>query len=285
MAEWGYRGVWGFITYDYETAELIPDYLYHTPQHMSRTYSEFTCPAWDRTPWIQPHVGLRCARKGPTMVALHGYLYGATGAETFAQVAEVGLAVSQTGIGFREVWPFRPFIRRGDRGRWDYGLVAQKAIVETDSQTHFYYLASEVGNADGCEYRIGIAYVDRDRYGYRVLTVNRDYAEPKERTGILTLKPTTLPSAPNIRVNVSHLTRHRTVTLELLDEGGEAIPGFSSDDCVPVTEEGTRQPVSWTGKDVSDLAGREVSIRAKLYSPDCRFADQHSPRLYAIYIR
>ena len=285
MGEWAHRGVWGFITYDCETAELIPDYLFQTPQHMSRVFSEYSGPAFDRTPWAQPHIGLRCARKGPTIVALHGYLYGATAVETHAQVADVGLAVSSTGIGFKEVWPFRPFIRRGERGRWDCGLVGQCAIVDTDAQTRFYYLASDVGNADGCAYRLGFAYVDQDRYGYRALKVNRDYAEPKDRTGTLTLKPIVLPADPAISVNVSHVTEHRTVQAELLDDSGQAIPGFSFEKCVPVGEAGIRQPITWQGKDVKELAGREVSIRAKLHSPDCRFGDQHSPRLYAIYTK
>ena len=99
------------------------------------------------------------------------------------------------------------------------------------------------------------------------------------------MKPIVLPADPAISVNVSHVTEHRTVQAELLDDSGQAIPGFSFEKCVPVGEAGIRQPITWQGKDVKELAGREVSIRAKLHSPDCRFGDQHSPRLYAIYTK
>ena len=165
MGEWSYRGVWGILSYDEETAELIPDYLYHTPQHQSVLQHQYTGPGWAGQPWIQPHIGLQCARKGPTMVGLHGYLYGAVATETYAQVADVGLAVSSTGIRFQYVWPFRPFIRRGQQGEWDGGLLCQGPIVDDGDETRFYCIASDTGNAAGTHYWMGMAHIGRDRYG------------------------------------------------------------------------------------------------------------------------
>jgi len=217
------------------------------------------------------------------MVALNGFLYGATGAETYAQVSDVGLCVSSSGYWFQQVWPMRPFLRRGNRGEWDYGLVAQSQMIDHGDETWIYYLASDVGNAAGCPYYTGVATIERDRFGYRVLTVNRDYAAAKARRGRITLKPCVLPDRPDLAVNVSHVTDERTVRLALLDDAGAAIAGFDFADCVPVSAPGVRQRVSWRGGDPATLAGRTVRLSAELYAPDCRYADTDSPRLYAIY--
>jgi len=283
MAEMGGRNVKGWVTYDLETAHRIPDFLFSLPAHMCRVNAAFnTGAAWDRSAWAQPHVGLVCARKGPTMVALHGYLYGATAAETFAQVADVGLACSATGIGFREVWPFRPFIRRGMRGSWDYGMTAQRFILDAGDETRFYYIGGDVGNLCS-NYLPGLATIPRDRYGYRMIEGHRDTAK-RDRRATLALKPCALPDRPAFAVNVSHVTRSRTVRLELADEKGRAIPGYRFENCVPVAREGLRQRVRWKpNRTGEELKGRRVVIRAELFSPNCGAVYYDSPRLYAVY--
>lgn len=288
MARLGGRKVKGWLTYDFQKAHRIPDFVFALPDHMVRTNRQFTGPDWPDIPWAQSHVGLVAAKHGPTVMALHGYLYmcyGPAGVETYAQVADVGLAISSTGLEFSDVWPFCPVLRRGDRGRWDSGLLVQGPMVQYRDQTRIYYFASDVGNAGGCAYRAGLAWFRRDGYGYRVLKVYRDYEETKERRGILTLKPVALPDKPAFYVNVSHVTKHRTVRLELADDRGRALRGYRFADSLPVTREGVRQPISWkNGRTGSELAGKQVVIRVELYSPDCQFADQHSPRLYAVYM-
>lgn len=283
----GGRKVKGWLTYDFERAHRVPDFVFTVPDHMVRTSRSFTGRDWPDIPWAQSHVGLIPARHGPTMMALHGYLYmcyGPNGVETYAQVADVGLAISDTGLWFQDVWPFRPFLRRGDMGRWDCGLVVQGPMLSHGGRTLIYYGSSQVGNAAGNPFRSGLAYFRRDGYGYRVLRVYRDYEAPKERLGVVTLKPQKLPARPAFSVNASHVTKTRTVRLELADERGRALRGYSFADCVPIAREGVRRKVGWRGGRVgAELGGRAVTIRAELHSPDCRYADQHSPRLYAVY--
>jgi len=288
VADWQYRNVKGWITYDGRVAHRIPDHLFKIPEHMTRCFAEFLGPTWDGVPWIQPHVGLACARKGPSIIALNGFLYGCSGrepgAETFAQVADVGLCISDTGIKFQQVWPFRPFIRRGQRDAWDYGMVAQNCIVDHGDRTLFYYTGGDVGNLSST-YLPGLAWVPRDRFGYRLIRGYRDTAV-RPRTARITMRPVTLPDAAAITVNCSHVNDRRVIRVELADEAGHALPGYAFADCRPVTTEGLRVPVVWQpDRTAAELAGRTVQIRIELDSPDCGAVYFDSPRLYAVYTK
>lgn len=282
MADWAYRNVKGWITYDHRTAHRIPDYVYSLPQHMVRCQEEYTGPCSVGRPWIQPHVGLVVARKGPTFVAMSGYLYGANAYETFAQTAEIGLAFSNSGIRFQDVWPFMPFIRRGLPGQWDAGMVRQDAIVDDGDQTRFYYTGNEIGNLGG-HYQSSFAVIERDRYGYRLIQGGRDIAV-HSKVASFTLKPCTLSSRSNLAINVSHVGSGRDVRLELQDGDGTVVPGYEVDQCMPVTRAGVRRTIHWRhGKALRELAGQTVRVRVELRSRRCGMVGVDSPRVYAIY--
>jgi hypothetical protein len=284
VEDWSYRNVKGWITYDLETAHRVPDYVYSVAQHMARCNPAYNGPNWSGVPWIQPHIGLRVARKGPSMIALNGFIYGTSGRsgdETYAQKADIGLCVSETGVKFKDILPFRPFIRRGMRGEWDYGMAAQSAIVDAGDETRFYYVGNDVGNFCGT-YQSGMAYLPRDRYGYRCITGYRDTKRTRKKAAF-TLKPVILRAKANLTVNCDQVSAARTIRLQLRDEKGRTIPGYSFKRCRPVTKEGLRVPVRWgQGKTGRELAGRTVQIEVELFSPDCGVVYTDSPRLYAI---
>ncbi len=286
ISDFAWRNVKGWITYDLETAHRIPDYVYKVPEHMVRVHATYLGPNWDGVPWIQPHVGLACARKGASMIGLNGYLYGcggSKGAETFAQVADIGLCTSESGARFNDVWPFCPFIRRGERDSWDFGMVAQCCIEENETQTLFYYTGGDVGNLSST-YLPGLAYIPKDRFGYRLIRGFRDTAV-RPRMATITLKPCVLPAAPAFKLNCSQVSAQRTIRLEIADEHGVALPGYSFADCVPVEAEGLAVPVLWPHGSGAELGARKVIIRAQLHSEDCGEVYHTSPRLYAIYTR
>lgn len=285
MADWAYRNVKGWVTYDQQQAHRLPDYVYAIPEAMARTRG--MGPAWDGIPWVQPHFGLRCARKGPTMLALNGYLYGASGtqgAETFAQTADIGLCVSPTGYRFEDVWPLRPFVRRGLRGTWDQGMTAQTAMVDHGDQTCFYYIGNDVGNFSG-RYQSGMAYIPRDRYGYRCISGYRQAIRAR-KTATFTCKPMVMPQAAALGVNCSHVSRDKRIRIQLQDEQGKAIAGFSFRSCKPITRQGLCTSVQWTsGKNAASLAGKNVCVAVELSSDACGVVETDSPRIYALYLR
>ena len=284
----GFRKVKGWVTYDGRRAWRIPDYVFKLPDHMTLVFSRWLgATSQEAFPWVQSHVLLIPMRKGASMFALHGYLYGAPRIDRYACTYDVGLAVSATGYGFRQVWPFRPFLRRGNMGEWDCTSVRQAgSIVETDDRTLFYYAGGQGGNArtDPRYYKSGwgVASVEKDRLGFFAIWQNVDYRKMARR-GLLTLRPIRLPDRPAIAVNAANCTRRRTLRLALRSPAGKAIPGFGFDDCVPVTRDGLRRVVRWRDRGVADLAGKEVTIAVEFHSPDCQYPDLHSPRLYAVY--
>lgn len=282
------REVKGWISHDGLTAHRVPGWMYELPQHMTRLYPEFSgVPGpmqFNNAKWVQPHIGLACARKGPTILGLSGYLYYPPIIETYAQHADVGLVVSSDGVAFREVLPFRPFIPRGPRGAWDHGLVCQGAIIDDAGQTRFYYTGNNVGNLGG-HYQIGMAHIPRDRYGYLLIRGHRDTAA-RAREALATFKPVTLPADAKLAINASHFTRHGSVRLQLSNDNGKPIKGFTFADCQPMTKESLRQTITWkNNKSVASLAGRTVRLSLRLDHPDCGFVGSDSPRVYAIYLK
>jgi len=284
----GFRKVKCWVTYDGEQAYRVPDYTFKLPDPMTMVFRRYLGKtSQEEYPWVQSHVQLIPMKKGPSMFALHGYLYGAPRIDRYACTYDVGLAVSSTGYGFRQVWPFRPFLRRGDMGAWDCTSVRQAgSIVEAKAQTLFYYAGGQGGNARthprAYRHGWGVASIERDRFGFFAIWQNVDY-EKRARQGLLTLKPVKLPERPRISVNVANCTRARHLTFELRTKSGRAISGFSFRDSVPVTGSGLRRRVKWKTSDVDRLGGRTVVIAARFFSPDCQYPDLHSPRLYAIY--
>jgi hypothetical protein len=56
-----------------------------------------------------------------------------------------------------------------------------------------------------------------------------------------------------------------SLTVEVLDEYGQPIPGFAAADCVPIRGDSTRQPVRWRNGDrLGRLAGTPVRFRFQL---------------------
>jgi hypothetical protein len=56
-----------------------------------------------------------------------------------------------------------------------------------------------------------------------------------------------------------------SATVEILDEGGKAIPGFSGGSAVPVTGDGIRLPVKWAASgDIGSLAEKVVRLKIHL---------------------
>ena len=154
-----------------------------------------------------------------------------------------------------------------DSKKWDAGYVQNIAniLVVKDEKLYFYYSAN-AGNPK----RLGIGGFSCDLngaydHGASGLAVLR-------RDGFASMRPaiekkvgefTTVPvrfSGKYMFVNAD-MSKGR-LAVEVLDEKGFAVPGFTAADCVPVASDSTKVQVRWKkSADLGALAGRNVRFR------------------------
>ena len=80
-------------------------------------------------------------------------------------------------------------------------------------------------------------------------------------------------------VNASDLSEKSSLTVEVLDRQLRPLPGYSRDECVPLTEDGLRQSVSWSGTQVVEAHGQPIRIKVNWEGDRAEDAF-----LYAVYV-
>ena len=126
-----------------------------------------------------------------------------------------------------------------------------------------------------------IASWERDRLGYFQAYLGGPFAKPGEDDPHIISAPIDLEGkAAQLFLNLDGVNMHSNVSVEILDEQLNPVPGYTHADCNPPNESGLDQMVTWTGKKViSTVEGR---IRLRLDFCGIRFDDV---RLYTITLR
>jgi hypothetical protein len=81
--------------------------------------------------------------------------------------------------------------------------------------------------------------------------------------GVVETAPFTADGRLHVNVDAGQTGNLR---VEVLDEHGRVIPGFSRSDCRPIAEDSTATAVGWTNKTWNELAGRSVRLKFHLKS-------------------
>ena len=183
-----------------------------------------------------------------------------------AGTTDVVLVVSRDTIHWDRVgWP-QAFLPLGGPGTWDRGMVYLSASVEVEDRLLFYYTGYHITHDEVPEGRPAIGVATLRRGGFVSM-------EPDGDEGTLTTKPF-LVSGPKLVVNAQ--ASGGPITVEVLDEGGKAVPGFRSSVCNPLSQDDLQQTVSWKQKkNLSSLAGKTVALR---------FVLQRGAKLYAFQV-
>ena len=236
--------------------------------------------------------------------AAYVYLNAAVWYDEYTDQTWVRLASSRDNLIWRWVGDRKPFIPNGPEGSWDSMMIHPMFVppVILNDELYFYYTAKTtkerpyrgVGKNDGslakaghprgyedfCLFSVGLAKLRRDGFVSLVAGV---------RTGSFTTQPIQF-SGSVLQLNVDAATTigatrdkkdvtaalDHGVRVEMLDESGSVIPGFSRKECDPIREDDVRCRVTWNGSsDVSRLAGKPVKLRFYL-----RFA-----RIYAFQFK
>jgi hypothetical protein len=164
-------------------------------------------------------------------------------------VMDVELAISRDGINFSR--PFRtPFwLPKSEGNAFDSGSIFTNSspVMLDDDEFRFYYGGYSQGATGSDDSQlttgIGLATMPRDRFaGVR----------PVGKIGQVTLKPIDLAGIKGITINAD--ASHGAARVELLNEQGRRLHGFTRDDAQSISGDGLRHAVRWKDKSLTDLA-------------------------------
>ncbi len=179
------------------------------------------------------------------------------------------LVTSQDGVEWQRIHRY-PFIPLGAEGSWDECAILGARPFVVNDRIHIYYT--------GCGRT-------KQTPGSRKPQKTANW---NEETGLATLRLDGFASleagaspgvlvTESLELNGTHLclnvdAEEGSVRLELLDEQGQPIPGFTRDQANPITGDQLRATVTWGARaGVGELRGRRVKLRvflqdAHLYS-------------------
>ena len=212
------------------------------------------------------------------------------------------LLVSRDGDDWTRVAPHWEFMRPGLWGAWDGSLVGLAKPIVLDDEILIYYTGSNlpggVAHAGHPQHDLVHRMADGQRLGFAigVARMRRDgfaSMDGYEPTGTLTTRPL-LFDGESLVVNARAPDRpfgagsppaapFGRLRVELLDAGGEPLPGFSAADFDTFTGDEVRHTATWRGSDdVGQLERRPVRLRfhltnAALYSFRFRRAAEDPP--------
>jgi hypothetical protein len=180
---------------------------------------------------------------------------------SFPKITDIKIGFSRDGFHWSRP-DRRAFIAATRKeGDWDRGYVhtTTGVCLVVGDQIYFPFTAYSGIAPDG-KHRgmytgasVGMAVLRRDGFASM---------DAKEGSGTLTTRPVTF-SGRRLFVNAG--SAGGELRVEVLDEQGIVVPGFSREECGPVSEDRTLQPVSWKGgAELAALRGRPVRFRFHL---------------------
>ena len=186
----------------------------------------------------------------------------------------IELAMSRDGETFSFIQPGTEVVRRGTAGAWDCDAIAPSVPLVDEHEIKVYYSGYRFRNTKliegerGC----GLAILRLDGFTHLTLDSSRDQ-------GSVTTIPVNRGTATQLRVNAS-CTGGSRIEVELIDpESGRAIPGFSREECTPITDDSLAHRVRWGPRNIEDVRSASFQIRFHLIKADS------APKLYAFEFR
>jgi hypothetical protein len=250
----------------------------------------------------QVHLGASLWNRGNVLIGIYGQWHAETNERRFVTI-DLGLVVSNNAIHFREPIPDFQIVSAYEIYRPQEldpvapvpgpALEQGQAFENIGEKTLFWYSPWHGGF-------ICVANWVRDRMGY-FQVVPHDTSKPEqlatEDTHSLVWnefrKMVHEPAEPHfiscplkvsgpdmkIFINAGGLSQDSQIKIELLDEKLKPLPGYWGDACIPVTEAGLRQPVTWRGKKSLEKFANSFRIKATWEgkNPDGAY-------IYAVYV-
>jgi hypothetical protein len=232
----------------------------------------------------QVHEGISVWNRGNVLLGIFGIWHGAK--EWKDVTIDLGFAVSNDGVAFREPAHEWTFLKRGEDGAWDQGgLIQGQGFENVGEQTYVYYGAWDPRHWEEEPPRggVGIAMLPRDRFGDLVFEDAGqgpgDYQLPEVQSEFITAPVSIKAGVPHgFFVNADGLSEEAGLRVELLDAQMRPLEKYSGKNAVVVRQSGFQTPIAWAGKaGVPDLPER---IRIRVVFEGAKRKDIHFSALY-----
>jgi len=209
--------------------------------------------------WSHPRTIIEPAPDDPDYIQFYGmggFRYGNYWLGTLwmyyvhDQTMDVELALSEDGRNWSRPFPGQRLLRLGNDGEFDCGMIcsATSPLVVGD-EIYIYYGGVNHRHDERGTSSIGLATLKLDRWA----------GLQTGRRGTLKTKPFVLDG---MALMLNAYAHGGEIRAELVDEKGNVLPGFESDNCIPFVGDHTAMRLAWTsGDDLSALIGRQVSIQ------------------------
>ena len=194
------------------------------------------------------------------------------------------LAASRNGISWSKPFGSETFLATGEPGDWDSRWAGPCNLIPVGDELWLYYSGANIphnvkaedgGRGSVKDWPGRVIDGERRAYGVGVAKLRRDgfaSVRPKSSEGALTTEPLTFLGT-TLHLNVES-SRGR-VEVEVLDQRGEPVEGYSRADCVPISTDSTDHTVKWSGdRDLvhatdtpADIGGETRAFRSRLRKP------------------
>ena len=215
----------------------------------------------------QVHEGAALWDRGNVIVGFYGMYHNESNDRVYA-TQDIGLVISHDAMHYREPVPDFKIVRcfeespLGHPGLGAGTKLIQGSFANLGERTVHYYSTWEYP-ARGM---VRVATWPRDRLGFfsavsRPVLQGQGYRDVPVEPHVISCPLSLRKESLALFVNADQVGEHSQLKVELLDESFYPIPGYSGDDCTPVTEPGLRQRVSWKKGDSIDGVGGPVRVR------------------------
>ncbi len=185
---------------------------------------------------------------------------------------DIELMTSRDGVAWER--PFRKefFLARSKPGLFDSRtLLSNSTPIVHGDEIRFYYGAANVAPLNGVKSEpgqrsgVGMASIPLDRFaGIRPVAKSAQVTlrKPLENVGQVTLKPLDFKGCTDIMLNADATSG--SIRVELLNEDGYRVRGYSKDDAVVIRGDSLRHKIAWMDRGVDKLPAGRYLLRFHL---------------------
>ena len=214
----------------------------------------------------QIHLGASLWNRGNVIVGFYGMWNGHPSNDRRLVTMDLGLAVSNDALHYREPIPDYPIVSAAEDGWQELphgntlvnypALIQGQGFEQVGDETLFWYAPWPEQSSDG----VRVASWPRDRLGY-LQPFPAGRMRPGQAPHIVSA-PIDLDGKPaQLALNIDGLGDYSDVTAEIITEQLEPVPGYSAADCIPPSASGLSQPVAWRGRDTVQHENGPIRLR------------------------